>query len=112
MLMGRYLTENTNRLYIIKKWIIGHTVAEAGWEAILPLNRQVVFRDWGGVLRSVREKSLREITEPIRRMWEEDSIRKCRLRRHSGTRLPLLMGTGPGHQPDQQYHRAHASLSL
>ena len=58
-----------------KNGLLGHTVAEAGREAILPLNRQVYSEIGEGVLRSMREKSMREITEPIRRMWEEDSIR-------------------------------------
>ncbi len=58
-----------------RETLIGYTVGEAGREAILPLNRQVYSEIGEGVLRSVREKSLREITEPIRRMWEEDSIR-------------------------------------
>ena len=58
-----------------RETLIGYTVGEAGREAILPLNRQVYSEIGEGVLRSMREKSMREITEPIRRMWEEDSIR-------------------------------------
>ena len=70
-----WIKQNAKGGVFNRETLIGYTVGEAGREAILPLNRQVYSEIGEGVLRSVREKSLREITEPIRRMWEEDSIR-------------------------------------
>ena len=45
-----------------KKGLLGHTVAEAGRKAILPLNQDVYSEIGAGVLRGIRENSIQAVS--------------------------------------------------